>query len=436
MSTISPNSFLRSLLPEPGVQRTYVTSSFISTVGGGIIMPISILYFTRIVGVDATQVGLAFMIAGLLAIPFSIPAGELADRIGPRRVAMGGLAGLCVAGIGFLFVQNFWSLIAAESVITFSFAAYMPAVGALLRRVGGEHTVKLRSQVRAAANFGVALGSLASGVGVEIGTQTSYKVLLLLFAVAQFSASLLLLRVPNFPPLPRPEQDDVDARVPRWIALRDLPFVAYATVGGAMMLQSMILEILIPVWIVDHTDAPAWAITVAFVINTTVVVLLQVRLGEKVHTVKDGGGALRRAGFVLLLGCTALGLMAGLPAWAALLLLVTGMLLLTLGEIWHAAGTFAFEYGLPPAHAQGQYQGLSNTVSGAVKAAAPALLLGFALSFGRAGWFGLGVLLALLGATGPAIARWGETTRPAAEEQVAEVAAAPASEVSPADTPA
>lgn len=293
MATINPRTFIRSLLPEPGVQRAYVTSSFVSTVGGGIIMPISILYFTRIVGVDAAQVGLAFMIAGLLAIPFSVPAGELADRIGPRRVAMGGLAGLCVAGMGFLLVRDFWTLLLAESVITFSFAAYMPSVGALLRRVGGEHTVRLRSQVRASANAGVALGSLASGIGIEIGTPTSYKVLLILFCLAQLSASLLLLRVPNFPPLPRPETDAQDVRVPRRIALRDLPFVAYATVGGAMMLQSMILEILIPVWIVDHTHAPAWAITLAFVINTTVVVLLQVRLGDKVHTVKDGGAALR-----------------------------------------------------------------------------------------------------------------------------------------------
>lgn len=423
MPTTSPQSFIRSLLPEPGVKRTYVTSSFISTVGGGIIMPIGILYFTGIVGLGATQVGLAFMASGLLAIPFSVPAGELADRIGSRRVAMAGLAGLSAAGVSFLFVRDFWTLLAAQSVIALGFAAYMPSVGALLRRVGGEQTVTLRSQVRVAANAGVALGSLAGGVGIEIGTPTAYKVLLILFAMAQLSASLMLFRLPDFPPLPRPQQDTEDTPVPRWIALRDLPFVAYAAVGGAMMLQGMILEILIPVWIVDHTDAPAWAITLAFVLNTTVVVLLQVRLGARVRTVEDGGAALRRAGFALLLGCTALGLMAGLPAWAALLLLTAGTLLLTLGEIWHASGTFAFEYGLPPAHAQGQYQGLSNTTSGAVKAAAPALLLGLTLSLGRVGWLGLGAFLMLLGATGPAVAGWGERTRPAGPSEAAEAGA-------------
>ena len=117
MSPINAKSLTRSLLPEPGLQRTYVTSSFISTVGAGIIMPIGILYFTCIVGLDATRVGLAFMVAGLLAIPFSVPAGELADRVGPRRVAMVGLAGLSAAGVSFLFVQNFRTLLAAERVI-------------------------------------------------------------------------------------------------------------------------------------------------------------------------------------------------------------------------------------------------------------------------------------------------------------------------------
>ncbi|MFI9811253.1 MFS transporter [Saccharothrix variisporea] len=413
----APKSFLKSLVPEPGDKRTFVTSQFISGIGGGIIMPISILYFTRIVGIAAGEVGVAFMVAGLLAIPFSVPAGDLADRIGPRRVALSGLLGLSAAGVGFLFVQNSWTLLAAQSVITFSFAAYLPSAGALMRRVGGEQTVTLRSQVRVVANGGVALGTLVAGIGVDIGGPLAYRVLLVLFVLAQLSAGLLLLRLPRLPAPPRPPKQTGGTRAPRWIALRDLPFVAYTFVGGAMMLQSMILEILIPVWIVSHTVAPAWGITVAFVLNTVMVVLLQVRLGSKVQTVGDGGVALRRAGLVLLLGCVALSLMAEVSSWVALLLLIAGMVLLTLGEIWHASGTFAFEYGLPPAHAQGQYQGLSTTTSGVVKAAAPALLLGVTLSFGSTGWIGLGVLLLVLGLLGPAIAGWGERTRQEAEPE-------------------
>jgi MFS family permease len=96
------------------------------------------------------------------------------------------------------------------------------------------------------------------------------------------------------------------------------------------------------------------------------------------------------------------------------------VVLLSLGEIWYSSGTFALEYGLPPEYAQGQYQGLAGTVTGLSMAVAPVLLLGLAVSLGRAGWIGLGVLMLLLGLPGPAIAAWGERTRPEAEHVVEE----------------
>ncbi|MFJ8197200.1 MFS transporter [Streptomyces sp. NPDC096152] len=436
-------AFVKSLFPESGIERTYVTSTFIGTIGAGILLPISILYFTRIVGLPAAEVGLAFTVSGLLAIPASIPAGALADRVGPRRVMTAALAALGVVGVAYLFVQNFWTLLAVQTLMGFSLAAYFPSAGALLRRVGGERTVTIRSQTRAVTNLGVALGSLIAGIGIEIGTPTAYRILAVTFSAAQVTALLLLFRLPNYQPLPRPSQDaphtgetgTVTTPAPKRIALRDKAFVAYALVGGAMAVQNMIMEIMVPVWIVGHTHAPAWSVTVAFVLNTALVVLLQVRLGDKVQTITDGGTALRRAGIALLLGCVALSLMTDLPAWAALLLLIVGMVLLTLGEIWYVSGTFAFEYGLPPAYAQGQYQGFSSAASAAAKAVAPALLLGFALSHGRIGWLGLGALLLLLGLAGPAIAGWGVRTRPATTTTEPVTAETSTPTPSPADDP-
>ncbi|MEE4545080.1 MFS transporter [Streptomyces sp. V4-01] len=443
MSVPSPLTFVKSLIPDAGAPRMYVTSSFVSTVGGGIMMPISVLYFTRIVGLSSARVGLAFTVSSLVAILMSAPAGALADRVGPRRVVMGSLTVLGASGLAYLLVHNFWTLLAVNAAMNISFAAYFPSVGALLRRVGGEQTVTIRSQSRAVANIGVALGSLVSGVGIQIGSAAAYHVLIVLFAGAQSAAVLLLLRVPDYRPLPRPAKNPLpadgagpvpvtgagEAPVPKGLALRDGAFLAYALVGGVMAVQALILEIMIPVWIVDRTDAPSWAVTLAFVINTALVVLLQVRLGGSVQTLADGGVALRRAGIAVMLGCAALSVMAGVPAWAALLVLVAGMVLLTLGEIWYASGTFAFEYGLPPAYAQGQYQGVSGTVTGAARAGAPVLLLGVVLGFGSLGWLGLGAIMVLLGLTGPALARFGARTRPA---DTADGTGLPASATAPA----
>jgi hypothetical protein len=40
-------------------------------------------------------------------------------------------------------------------------------------------------------------------------------------------------------------------------------------------------------------------------------------------------------------------------------------------------------------------------------------MIGLCLTFGTVGWIGLGAFFAVLGLTAPAVARWGERTRPA-----------------------
>ena len=73
-----------------------------------------------------------------------------------------------------------------------------------------------------------------------------------------------------------------------------------------------------------------------------------------------------------------------------------------------AAGVAATVY------AQGQYQGLVSTANFGAVALAPFLLVGVVMAGGRFGFVILGVWFALPGLAGPAVARWGERTRPAA----------------------
>lgn len=410
MRTISPTAFAKSLIPAPGVQRTYVASSFINSLGTGMFMPVYVLYFTRVVDMPKTQLGLAFAISGLLGIPLALPAGDFADRRGPRRVVLFALFGQGLSMITYLTVQGFWSLLIVDTVMMLFTTVYFSAVAALIRRVGGDDTVSFRGKIRTLGNIAISLGTLAAGIGITVDTATGYRTLLILNAASFVVSYVLLLRLPNYEPLPRPEEEEGEG-APRWIALRDRAFVAYSLVAGTMAIQNFVLEMMIPLWVVAYTVAPGWSVTAAFLINTVLVVLLQVRLGNKVQTLRQGGGALRQAGLAILLGCLAMSLMRDLDTWVALLLLVIGVVLLTLGEIWYTSGTFALEFGLPPEYAQGQYQGLAGTVTSISTALAPVLLLGLALSLGRAGWIGLGIVMALLGLTGPAIAAWGERTR-------------------------
>jgi MFS family permease len=171
---------------------------------------------------------------------------------------------------------------------------------------------------------------------------------------------------------------------------------------------------LLPVWVVFHTNAPRWSVAAFMIINTIMVVLFQVRVGKTVQTIRQGGDAFRRAGVIFLVSCSAMGLATGLPAWAALLLLAGAVVLHTYGELWHASGMYALDFGLAPPHAQGQYQGLVSMGNFAGQALSPFILVGLVLSGGRLGFVLLGAWFVLLGLAAPAVARWGERTRPPA----------------------
>jgi hypothetical protein len=105
--------------------------------------------------------------------------------------------------------------------------------------------------------------------------------------------------------------------------------------------------------------------------------------------------------------------MRGNAPWLATVLAIVGAALVAVAQIWMLSGRFVFEFSLPPAHAQGQYDGLLNTVISLSITVAPLVLIGVVAARGL-GWIGLGLLFLLLGLISPAVAAWGERTRPQA----------------------
>jgi MFS family permease len=396
---------LRSLVPEPGPRRPYALSVLVTMFGFGLVMTATPLYATRIVGLSARQVGLGMTISGLIGLLAAIPVGDLADRRGPREVVRAAILVQAVTAAGYIFIHGFAEFVAVTTVSMLSMSAGMSADGALLRRLGGEDASAFRASTQAITNVGISVGAVGCGVAVQLSTPTAYRTLFAVNALTLIASWAILRRLPHYEPLPKPDEG------PRWAALADRPFVAYTALAGFMFMEYLVTVLLLPLWVVDHTHAPRWSVSLFLLINTVLVVLFQVRVGSRVKTVRQGGTAMRRAGVIFLVSCSAMGLAAGLPGWAALLLLAAAVAVHTYGELWHSAATFALDFGLPPEHAQGQYQGLVGIGTGAGQAAAPILLIGLCLSLGSAGWVGLGASFALVGLTAPALAAWGARTR-------------------------
>ena len=419
---------LAFLIPEQGPQRVYATVTLVGTFGFGLFIFASTLYFTRVVHLSVGQVGLGLTIAGLVGLVAGIPMGDLADRRGPREVVRVMSLVQCLTMLSYVFIHNFAGFVVVATVDMLAMSAAESAGGPLTRRVGGEDAAAFRAVIRAVANLGISLGAVGCGIAVEIDTPAAYRALIIVNAASFLVCAVIGGRLPHYEPLPKPESHA------RWAALTDKAFAAYAAHAGAMSIQYFVLMLPLPLWIVAHTHAPRWSISLFTLINTILCVLFQVRVGKNVQTVRQGGAALRRAGVIFLLSCSAIGFAANLPGWAALLLLAGAVALHTYGELWHASASFALDFGLAPAHAQGQYQGLLGMGMGAGQAVAPVLLVGLCLSLGQIGWYGLGVFFALLGLIAPPMARWGERTRPVEEpaEQSAPSTAAPLAVAEPA----
>jgi MFS family permease len=411
MMTFSPAAYAKSHIPPPGHQRTYLLGYAIAMAANGVFLPIYVLYDTRIIGISNSKTALAIAIAGLVGLPLTLVAGDLADRLGPRRLVLVGLAGQLVGMGSYVFIQGFWSLLAVVMGMNVFAYTYFASEGALMRRIGGADTVTFRNQVQTLGSIGLTVGALGAGVGLSIGTPWAYRTMFLTVSAGYLVVILITLRIPDYKPLPKPESTE-QVKVHRWIVLRDKPFIVYAVVSGCLTMSTFVDNQLLPIWVVVHTSAPRWTVALAFVINTGISILLQMRLSRNVRSIRQGGSALLRCGIALMLGYLVLASMRGHAPWLATVLVIAGVAVVAIAQIWLVSGRFVLEFSLPPAHAQGQYDGFLNTVMTLSITAAPLLLLGVVVGRGFAGWVGLGLFFLLLGLISPAIAAWGERTRP------------------------
>jgi MFS family permease len=426
MPKLNPWHAPRSLVPSSREQRVYMLAVLINVYGTGLVFSALPLFAIRVAHMTAARAGLAMTLAGLVSLLSTMPIGRLADRRGPRDVYRVTLFVLGTAAAAYVFfAHSFVSFLIVTTADGLALTSSNTANVALIRRVGGSDATTFRSQATALFNLGMMLGIATAGVAIQLNTATAYRALFLGNALSCLIGVAVLGRLPKYEPLPGAHKESP------FTALRDKPFVVYTLVSGAMYMQYLVLGLLLPVWVVFHTSAPRWTVSAFVIINTIIVVLFQVKVGKTVQTIRQGGAAYRRSGAIFLVSVAAMGLAAGLPTWAAIVLLAAAVIVHTYGELWFTSGMFALDFGLAPAHAQGQYQGLAGLGVYAGLALSPFVLIGLVLSGGRLGFVLLGVWFALLGLAGPAVARWGERTRPAApqaETDAPEISAASAPE--------
>lgn len=407
---------MKGLLPAPGPLRPLALATLLSRVGNGLLMTVSVLYFTRIVGLSIAEVGLGLTIAGLFGLLSAVPLGHLADRRGPRTLFV--ILSLMVSGLSLLYllVDTFWQFLAVAVVLTVIDRGAGAVRAALIAAVtqGAAGRVAARAYLRAITNIGIMLGAGIGAFALHFDTATAYRVMFVLDSALSIVAALVVFAVPRVAPQPKNEDGPV------WIALRDRGYLAVAALNAGMSIHYAVLDVAIPLWVVDHTDAPRWTVALLLIINTIVVALFQVRSSRGIADPATAARATRTAGLLLMASMV---LFAGAPGGGvvtAVVLLSVGALVQVIGELLQSSGSFLLGFDLAADEAQGQYQGVWNTSMSISTMVAPTVLALLPLGLGVPGWIILGVWFAVIGVLFVPVVRW------AAARRIALTAAQPA----------
>ncbi|MGK5445210.1 MFS transporter [Micromonospora sp. URMC 105] len=390
-----------SPLPPPGRLRTLALATLANTVGSGLWLAGAPLYLTRDVGLHPAAVGLGLTLAGLLGLTAAVPLGGLADRRDPRTLRA--LLQLLQAGVAgaYLLVGSFPAFLVVAVLDALLTSGNLAVRAALVAAVGGpEGRVHAFATLRAVANLGIALGAGLAAFALAADTHLAYQVLVVGNAVTYLVSAALLMRLPGQSPPAVPARPVPTARV-----LRDRPFLAVSAASAVLVLHATVLTLIVPLWAVNRTGAPPAVVSAVLLVNTSLTVLLAVRLARGADTAVPAAAAMRRAGLVLAVAMLLYAATTGMPAGPAIGLLLLATAVYTVGDLWHGAAGAGLAYGLAAREAIGAYQGVDGMLAGLARAVGPALLTWAVLDGGVAGWCALALLFALVGLLVPALTR-------------------------------
>ncbi|AUY48148.1 MFS transporter [Streptomyces sp. CB01881] len=401
------------LVPPAGVQRTLATAQLVGSIGDGAYYTCSALYFTRVIGMSPTRLGLGLAVAWAVGSLAGVPLGHLADRRGPRGTAV--LLALATGAVvaSFLVVRSFAPFLVAVCLYATTqsglSAARQALVGGL---VGRAERTTLLAQLQAVLNAGLALGAAVGGVVLSTGSRTGFLVAFAVTAVGFLVSGLILLRLPEVPPAPVSPGTG-----PKLAVLSDRPYAVVTLVNTVLLLRMPLLSLIIPLWIAARAEHLAWLGSALFVLNTVVVMAFQVRAARGVTGLRSASRAVRDAGVILLASCAVFALSAGdVPVWAMAGLLVVAATLQVIGEMKQSAGSWQISFDLAPAHQTGQYQGFFGSGVAVARTVGPLLLTTLLLDWGVPGWLLLGGFFLAAGCAMGPVVRWAERRRPGVAE--------------------
>jgi hypothetical protein len=389
-------------LDVPRESRLLVFVGLVDAIGTGLYIAGFAVFFTRSAGLSVTEVGVGLTVANACGLVALTPLGMLADRIGPRAASILLHYWRGIGFVAFAFVDDVTTFLVVACFVGIPTRAIDPVSQMYVdRHIGKDLRMRVLSVLRVVYNIGFAVGGLLTTVILVVGTRPAFLVIVLGNGATFLLAGFLLARVPLL------ADDPPGRRTARgWPrSLRQGRYLVVTGLNAVLVLNTTVLTLGIPLWVTTHTAAPPAVVAPLMVLNTALVVLLQVRLSKGTDSREGGVRALRWSALSFAACAAVLALSDLLDPVGAVVAVLVATVVLTFGELWHFAGRLSVSYALAPRDRQGEYLSVFWLGSAAALMAGPALITVGVVDQGPAGWLALaGVFLAVGLLIGPAVA--------------------------------
>lgn len=346
----------------------------------------SAVFFTQIVGLSAAQVGLGLTVAGVAAFLAALPMGKLVDRFGPKRMWAVSAAGQAAMFAVWPFITDFQGYLLM--------AVGMEVIGALGNAAHGAYTIDVlppeervtsRAYMYSALNLGFTLGSLLGGIALAFHSND------VLHALPWFTAVVFLVNAAAVTRLPRAAHDnrtpaERKVKIGGPGPLRNPGWLLTSFFTGVFWTNQVLLNVVIPLWLVEQTDAPRVLLAFLFGTNTVMCVFLPMAAARGVTGLTTALRAVRVSSTFFVISCLITLATHDTVGWVTIALVWLGHVTVTGAELYLSAANWTFEAELMDPRRRGAYQGASEMSATLGKVWAPAVYTFLAMNWGATGW--------------------------------------------------
>ncbi|HEU5333014.1 MAG TPA: MFS transporter [Actinocrinis sp.] len=389
--------------PSPPARRTerarlllFGGNTLVSTLGTGLFLAASPVYFHTVIGLSSTRIGFGFGLGALCGFLVGAWIGPAADRLGAARA-------MCLLNIwrvfgylGFVLVHSYGAFLAVAVLLL---ALDRPSIAvnqsAVAEVFGAERRSDVMAGVRTLRNAGFLAGVGFGAVLLGVGGPTAVR-----WAVAANAASYLP-GVAFFWWISRNARAD-RAGSGRGVGLRQILGAPGGRAAGVfsacntvLMCHEAVLLTALPLWVLDHTAAPRWTQSVVLGIDSLLAIAFQIPISRRVRGWRSARRCLgpAAAAFAAAAVCFDLAVTAHSPA-GALTFLAIGAAFLSAVEVLHLIALTEISYVLAPPEHLGSYLGFYYLGVNAERAIGPAAVTWLVAALPVPGWLLLAAVYA------------------------------------------